>query len=294
VTASINAESDREHHSALNKVSYLVAFAALLVLVAGAVVASLERPISPTPGAIVPPAAATFEAWHQWSAILVGLLILAQTLWIRKLGTSRETALCSWLALDVFLVEAALGTPPVIRSLAPLTDILHALLGAVAFASIYAVAVLTSKRWRQGPTFIEDTWRPPLRTLAWILPAVVLLQITLGAAFRYRAASVLWHILNAMVVLLLVLIVCIFLVRQFPTHPSLRPAAIALAGIASVQVFLGFVTFLMLLLFPESSLQVIIVSVLHVGNGALTLAATASLSLEIRRNVIDMRSQTGH
>jgi heme A synthase len=196
--------------------------------------------------------------------------------------------------LDIFLVEAALGTSPVIRSLAPLTDILRALLGPIAFASVYAVAVLTSKRWQEGPNSIEDTWRPSLRTLTLILPAVVLLQISLGAAFRYRAASVLWHILNAMVVLLLVLIVSVFLVRQFPTHCSLRPAAIALAGITSVQVFLGFTTFLMLLLFPESSLQVIIVSVLHVGNGALTLAATTSLTLEIRRNVIDMRSQTGH
>jgi len=93
-----------------------------------------------------------------------------------------------------------------------------------------------------------------------------------------------------MVVLLLVLIVCVFLIRQFPAHPSLRPASIALAGITSVQVFLGFATFIMLLLFPESSLQVIIFSVLHVGNGALTLAAAASLSLEIRRSVIGVRS----
>jgi outer membrane efflux protein len=30
-----------------------------------------------------------------------------------------------------------------------------------------------------------------------------------------------------------------FLVRQFPEHPSLRPTAIALGGIAAVQVFLG-------------------------------------------------------
>lgn len=188
-----------------------------------------------------------------------------------KVGVSRETSRWGWVAVTVFLIEATLGATPVIRSLSPVTDILHALLGQVAFGSVYAIAVLTSKRWLERPTFIEDTWRPSLRTLALILPAVVLLQIALGAAFRYRAAGVLWHILNAMVVLLLVLIVCVFLLRQFPGHRSLKPVAIALAVVTSVQVFLGFTTFMMLLLFPESSLQVIIFSVLHVGNGALVL-----------------------
>lgn len=202
----------------------------------------------------------------------------------------RRASRWGWVAFAAFVVEAGLGA--IIRSLSPLSDILHALLGSAAFASAYAVAVLTSKRWQAGPSFVQDTWRPPLRTLAVILPAVVLIQIALGAAFRYHSASVLWHILNAMVVLLLVLVVCVFLVRQYPAHPSLRPASIALAGITSVQVFLGFATFIMLLLFPESSPQVIIFSVLHVANGALTLAATASLSLEVRRNAIDMRAQS--
>jgi heme A synthase len=132
-----------------------------------------------------------------------------------------------------------------------------------------------------------------LRKLAFFLPAIVILQIILGAAFRYRAASVIWHILNAMIVLLSILIVCVFLVRQFPQHPSLRPSAIALGGIAGVQVMLGFTTFLMLLLFPESSPAVIIVSVVHVATGALTLAATVSLAAEMRRNVIHVRSLTG-
>ena len=78
-----------------------------------------------------------------------------------------------------------------------------------------------------------------------------------------------------------------------PEHPSLRPAAIALGGIDGVQVFLGFTTFVLLLLFPESSPAVIIVSVVHVATGALTLAATVSLAAEIRRNAVDVRSVTG-
>jgi heme A synthase len=91
--------------------------------------------------------------------------------------------------------------------------------------------------------------------------------------------------LNAMIVLLLILIVAVFLTRQFPLHPTLRPAAVALAVITSIQVALGFTTFLMLILFPETSLAVVITSVLHVTTGALTLAAAVALALQIRFNV---------
>jgi len=91
--------------------------------------------------------------------------------------------------------------------------------------------------------------------------------------------------LNAMLVLLLVLIVAVFLIRQFPQHPTIRPAAIAAAVITSVQVMLGFTTFMMLILFPESSLSVIITSVLHVATGSLTFAAVLALAILIRYNI---------
>ena len=88
-----------------------------------------------------------------------------------------------------------------------------------------------------------------MRSLAIAVPAIILLQTTLGASYRYHALGVIWHILNAMIVLLLILIVAVFLIRQFPQHRTLRPAAIALAVITSIQVLLGFTTFMMLILF---------------------------------------------
>jgi cobalt-zinc-cadmium resistance protein CzcA len=72
-----------------------------------------------------------------------------------------------------------------------------------------------------------------------------------------------------------------------------RPlASVVIGGLVS-STFLGFTTFVMLLLFPESSPAVIIVSVVHVATGALTLAASVSLAAEIRRNAVDVRSLTG-
>jgi heme a synthase len=276
----------------LHRYSIVVAFCVLLVVIAGGVVTSLERPISPVPSAPATPLAISFESWHRLGAIFAGILVAGLAIWLVKARKRRELSQFGWIVLSIFVVEGLLGTA--LGSLSPLTDILHALVGQICFAAVMAITLFTSERWQRGPEFIEDSWRPPLRKLAFFLPAIVILQIILGAAFRYRAASVIWHILNAMVVLLAILIVCVFLVRQFPQHPSLRPAAVALGGIAAVQVFLGFTTFLLLILLPESSPSVVIVSVLHVATGGLTLAATVALAAQIRYNVVEVRSLTGH
>jgi cytochrome c oxidase assembly protein subunit 15 len=276
----------------LHRYSIFVAFCVLLVLIAGAVVTSLERPISPVPSAPTTPLAISFEHWHSLGAVFAGLLLAGLGVWLLKAGKNRQLHHFGWIVLSIFVVEGLLGTA--LGSLSPLTDILHALIGQICFAAVMAITLFTSERWQRGPELVEDSWHPPLRKLAFFLPAIVILQIILGAAFRYRAASVIWHILNAMIVLLSILIVCVFLVRQFPQHPSLRPAAIALGGIAGVQVFLGFTTFLLLLLLPESSPSVIIVSVMHVAIGGLTLAATVALAAQIRHNVVEVSSLTGH
>jgi hypothetical protein len=81
-------------------------------------------------------------------------------------------------------------------------------------------------------------------------------------------------------------------ISPVPSTPT-APVAVALGGITAVQVFLGFATFVMLLLSPESSLAVTILSVVHVATGALTLGASVSLAAEIRGNAFDVRSLTG-
>jgi heme a synthase len=276
----------------LHRFSIFVAACVLLVLIAGAVVTRLERPISPVPPAPTTPLAMSFESCHRLGAVFAGVLLASLAVWLVKARKRRELSQFGWILLSIFVVEGLLGTA--LGSLSPLTDILHALIGQICFAAVMAITLFTSERWQRGPELVEDSWRPPLRKLAFFLPAIVILQITLGAAFRYRAASVIWHILNAMIVLLSILIVCVFLVRQFPQHPSLRPAAIALGGIAGVQVFLGFTTFLLLLLLPENSASVIIVGVMHVAIGGFTLAATVALAAQILHNVVEVRSLTGH
>ena len=259
----------------LHRYALVVALCALLAIAAGAIVTSLLRPIA-GPIAARPAAAASFEFWHHMAGGVTVVLMLGLAI-----GLSTQLG---WIGLGAGILDGILGARAIANALPQLSGILHALLAPVFFGTIVATAVMTSKSWKSGPEPIEDTWHPSLRSLAVAVPAIVLLQITLGAAYRYRALGVIWHILNAMIVLLLILIVAVFLIRQFPQHPTLRPAAIALAVITSIQVMLGFTTFLMLILFPETSLAVVISSVLHVTTGALTFGASVVLAIQIRFN----------
>jgi heme A synthase len=258
----------------IHRLAIFTAFIALVAIVAGAIVTSLERPIAATPAAFINPA---FESWHS----IIGALVVILTL-LPAAGSSSQLG---WIAVVVGLADAGLGTKAITQAVPELSGVLHALLAQILFGLIVAIAVLTSASWSSGPEPIDDTWRPSLRSLAIAVPAVILLQTALGACYRYHALGVIWHILNAMIVLLLILIVAVFLIRQFPNHPTLKPAAVALAVITSIQVMLGFTTFMMLILFPETSLSVVITSVLHVTTGSLTFGAGLTLSLLIRYNI---------
>jgi heme A synthase len=119
-----------------------------------------------------------------------------------------------------------------------------------------------------------------------LVPVLVFMQIGLGAAFRHNAMGVISHIMNAFLVILIALIAGVFVVRQFPDHPALRPAALAMLIVAGVQVLLGFAAYLVLLMSEANNMALIVTSVLHVGNGALTLAASVVLAMEMSRNLI--------
>ena len=92
-------------------------------------------------------------------------------------------------------------------------------------------------------------------------------------------------VIGAMVVSLAILMVGVFVLHQFPEHPSLRPAAIALLGVTLVQIFLGMAAYYTRLAAKERPLAMVLTTVAHVATGALTLAASIVLAIQIRRNV---------
>jgi len=254
----------------LHRYAIFAALVALIAIVLGALVTSLEVFYTPVAH---PAVDESIELWHHVVAGVAVVLAVALAFVIRSRA--------GWFAIAAGTFDGVFAI-----SRQPFPSILHALLAQVFFGAIVVIAVMTSASWTRGPSPIEDSWRPSLRSLAIAMPFIILLQTTLGASYRYHALGVLWHILNAMIVLLLNLIVVVFLVRQFPEHPTLRPAAVALGVITGIQVMLGFTTFMMLILFPETSLAVVITSVLHVTTGSLTFGAGLTLAILIRYNVV--------
>lgn len=246
---------------------------ALLVFVAIGLGAYLTSTIRPLPGTNAP--VGTAPDLRQIHLILAGvatLSIIALVVWVRSAA--------GWVAMAAVLIEGAAGS---------FSPIAHAIVAPILFSSLVAIAVQTSESWSRPPVPARDLWAP-LRRLAVLAPILVVLQICLGAAFRHNATGVVWHILDAGIVLLLVMVLGVCVLRQFPEHPTLRPAAIWMLVITGVQVLLGFTVFMVILIVSQNNMTLIVSSVLHVLTGSLTLASTVVMWLALKR--VDV-SQTG-
>lgn len=244
---------------------------AMCTLAAIALGALLTGEIRTFPGAAVPStvSAPSLEQAHR----IAGYAVAVLTAGVAILASN----LPGWIALAAVIVEIlSAGTP-----------VVHAFDAQVFFAFVTAVAVRTSKGWQAGPKRVESPWGP-LRTLGMAIPPLVFLQIALGAMFRHNAIGVLWHILDALIVLAVVLVAGVFVLRQYLEHPSLRPAALALVIIAGVQVLVGFAVYLVLLMSSENNTAMIVTGVLHLTNGALTLGASVVLAMQMQRNLIQL------
>jgi heme A synthase len=280
-------------NSRLHIPANILAILTFLLIAAGALLTSGIRPLpgtSPTAEAVTPmKGAAQIEEAHRILAALVGVLAVGLAI-----VSSPEIRLPAWITVGLVVVDALLGLQGGPGGmLAPVGGVFHAILAPLVFAGVASLVLFTSKNWLDPAVPARDVW-PPLNRLAIVVPAFLILQIALGAAFRHNTVGVFWHILNAMVTLLLILMFGICVVRQYPEHPTLQPAAVQLLVVTGVQVLLGFAAFLVLLIVSQTNMALIVISVIHVLTGALTLAASIVLSLQFKRSGAVAASQTGH
>jgi heme A synthase len=274
-------------NSWLHRFVLLVALFALLLIVAGA---WLSSELLTLPGS--PPAAVTntVQAWaslataHRVLGDITGTLSIVLAVWLAMAGGPAWLRNLGWAALAIVVAEAFLGIPSALQAYPRALGVVHALLAPIYFSVLMAMAVFTSNRFAAGPDLVDDKFETLRKTSLWMI-ALILLQITLGALYRYNVIGVLWHILNAMVVLVLILVVGVLTLKQYPVHTALRPAALALVVIAGLQVLLGFATFLVLLMATQNTPALVAVSVAHIATGAITLAAAVAMTIQIRRNI---------
>jgi hypothetical protein len=257
----------------LHAYAWLVAAGALFAVWSGAFAMNREVPASGD--------WKVFSISGHWTVsagvglLLVGLAVCS-LLAERRLGLLRS----GWMLLAG---TAALGGFGLVFGPTSFAGMAHAILGPLMLAVVVAIAVMTSGRWQSEPEFVQDRGWPSLRGLGRNSVVLVAIQVALGAAFRYEMMGVMWHILMAMVVVI-GLLALVVLITMLPAHPTLKPMAVALCVILFVQVFLGLAVVSM---GSGKSANFVIVGLgaSHVAMGAVTLAATLALSLEIRRSV---------
>ena len=207
---------------------------------------------------------------HSWLGAVVTILVAGLVVWMLRMKEPAWLQRLAWAALGANIVEdlVALQSDPIP---APVR-IAHTLIGQLFFSMTVVIAVFTSKKWNQSPTpVVQPVENSRLRFLTSTIAALVLLQVTLGAALRHGVIEALPHILGA-------LVVAVFLGPSMAVvfrtdHQTLRSAGIGLTMAACLQILLGFALLTMKSFDEIDPVAVIVATIAHVALGACTLAA---------------------
>ncbi len=234
------------YHSGVHKFALFVVAWAALLLCAGALVtsedAALAVPDWPLSyGSITPPMVGgiAFEHTHRVIAAILGLfiVILSIVLWRKD-----ERPWVKWLgvaAVGGVIVQGILGGLTVLKLLHYWLPVMHACMAQIMFATLVALAVVTSRWWMADRPQYEDKATPTIHTVVVLNACAIFLQIALGAAFRHKYSPVTPHVIWAMGVLLVASWTSRQLRRRFSESPEISRARAILHGIVGVQLLLG-------------------------------------------------------
>jgi hydrogenase-4 membrane subunit HyfE len=149
--------------------------------------------------------------------------------------------------------------------------------------------VFTGRKWVEEVHVIPvDSGRPTLLTLSLLSIFILYVQLILGALFRHHGLPWWPHVLNAVTVALILTWTGVRAILQFPKVDAIRRPAVMLLFILVLQLCLGFAAFLTRVVWsagaPQPEFSMVIATVAHVAVGALLLATTAVLTLQVWRH----------
>jgi heme a synthase len=248
------------YHPGLHRFAIVTACATLILIVAGALVTSNDAGLS------VPDWPTTFgsfykmpqmvggvkyEHGHRMVAEFIGLLTIILAVWTWRVEKRR------WLRF---------------------------------FCIAVAIAVFTGRRWvEEHPRTEIDQRRPALFTLTLLSIFVLYVQLILGAMFRHHGMSWWPHVLNAGVVALVLAWTAVRAISVYSHVEAVRRPAIAMLGLMVSQLCLGFLAFITRVMWGRDAAQpelpMVISTVVHVAVGALLLATTVVLAIQVWRHV---------
>src|SRR5688572_1602437 len=289
----------------LHRYAKIVSAATVLLLVAGGLVTStgsgLAVPDWPTSygwnmftfpmrhmvGGIL------YEHGHRLIASGVGFLTIVLALWVWKAEPRRWMRVLGLVALAAVCVQGLLGGITVLYFLPTPVSTAHAGLAQIFFCLTIAIALFTSRQWKQPANEpVDDSM---LRRVAAATTVLIYLQIIIGATMRHSDAGLaipdfplvfgglfppVWtpqiavhyaHRIGALIVTLAIAATVGHVWYHHSRRSELRRPALTLACLVLVQVTLG--------AFVVWSEKNVAINTAHVVVGALTLATSLVLTL---------------
>ena len=231
-----------------------------------------------------------FEHTHRMIAQFVGFLTIILAVWTWRADSRRWMKYLGITALCLVIAQGILGGLTVLFYLPPAISSAHAALAQTFFCVTVLIAIFTGRRWvEEAPRAEFDERRPSLFTLALLSIFVLYVQLIFGAMFRHHGLSWWPHVLNAATVAVVLSWTAIRALSQYSRIDAVRRPAITMLSLMIAQLCLGFVAFLTRVAWGHDAVQpelpMVISTVAHVAVGALLLATTAVLAVQVWRHV---------
>jgi cytochrome c oxidase assembly protein subunit 15 len=265
----------------------------ILLLMAGALVTSNNAADSVPDwplayGKIVPPlvGGVRFEYAHRVLAGLVSILTLALAIWLTRADQRPLARRLGWTGLGLVIAQAVLGGLRVLVGHPAVSATAHAILAQVFFITVVGLSLYLSPWWQRDLPLLDDSSSPSVRSLTLWTTLAILAQLVLGAAFRHGAFGIAPHLVGAGVLTALVVITGRAVKYKFRDVRDLRRGVILLHAFFGLQVLLGGLAYWAVLRAGDNfqpTVTYVLLTVAHVLGGALTLAASALLTLSCFR-----------
>jgi len=157
------------------------------------------------------------------------------------------------------------------------------------FCIAVAIAKFTGRQWvEESPRPVADNGHPALLVLCFYSIFILYVQLILGAMFRHRGMPWWPHVLNAISVTAILAWTGVRAMR-FREIPAVRRLGMLVHSLLLVQILLGFASFYTRVVLgadaAQPELPMIVSTVAHVAVGALLLATTAVLTIQVWRHV---------
>ncbi|MFZ0732030.1 MAG: COX15/CtaA family protein [Candidatus Sulfotelmatobacter sp.] len=231
-----------------------------------------------------------FEHTHRMIAQVAGLLTIILAVWTWRSEKRRWMRILGWAALVTVIAQGILGGITVHYYLPPAVSSAHAALAQTFFCMAVAMVLFTGRKWVEEEPKVEfDQRRPSLFTLTLLSIFVLYVQLILGAMFRHHGMSWWPHVVHAVVVSFVIAWTAVRALTVYPQLEAVRRPAILMLSLVIAQLCLGFTAFLTRVAWGRDAVQpelpMVIATVTHVAVGALLLATTVILAIQVWRNV---------